>query len=194
MIKEYALREAMRLELKLSREKPARAFWPKPVLTEHQWEAHQLLRERLLPDRWQLFAGSLLSHFFNPDDFSHDRNLYLLVKSTSVLFAVATNAPECRAVLIVLAQSNTAVEAFLDKEEVHWMRYATQLSPEEFVDSVGIALRDGSRNMIGTRKPINDSENKAAQGFRTGRMIDQIRVHNLEQYLENGIRPCSESQ
>ena len=187
MTKEYALREAMRLDWKLSREKPARLFWPKPVLTEHQWEAHRLLSERLSPDRWHLFAGSLLSHFFNPDDFAHDRNLYQLVKSTPVLFVVATKAPDCRAVLIILAQSNTTVEAFLDKEEVHWMRYATQLSPEEFVDHVGLALRDGSGKVIGNREPINDSENKAAQGFRTGRMIDQIKVHDLEQYLEEGI-------
>ena len=105
----------MRLDEKLSREKPARMFWPKPVLNELQWEVHRLLRERLLPDRWQLFAGSLLNHFFNPDDFKHDRNLYSLVKSTPVLFAVATEAPQCRAVLIILAQSNKAVEAFLDQ-------------------------------------------------------------------------------
>lgn len=187
MNKQYAFREAMRLDEKRTREKPARMFWPKPVLTEPQWDVYQLLRERFSPERWQIFAGSLLNHFFNPDDFKYDRNLYTLIKSTPVLFAVATAAPQCRAVLIILEQSNTTIEAFLDLEEVHWMRYPTQLNPAEFVDQVGIALRNGSRNMVGTRTPISDSENKSADAFRTGRMIDQIKVHNLDQYLEAGI-------
>ena len=67
------------------------------------------------------------------------------------------------------------------------MRYSTLLNPQEIADQVGVALRYGSRSMIGTRTPINDSENKAAHAFRTGRMIDQIKVHNLAQYLEAGI-------
>jgi hypothetical protein len=177
----------MRLDEKLSREKPIRVFWPKPVLTEPQWEIYQLLRERFLPGRWQLFAGSLLSHFFDPDDFKHDQHRYSLVKRTPVLFAVATEAPECRAVLIILAQPNVTVEAFLTEESVHWMLLATQLNSDEFVDQVSVALLNGSRKPIGTRTPISDSENKSAHAVRTGRMIDRIRVHNLEQYLENGI-------
>ena len=161
---------------------PPKLLWPKLVLNEHQWELHGLLRERLAPDRWQVFAGSLLNHFFDPERYVGSAKW--LVKSSPVLLAVATNAPYCRAVLIILARSNSEVEAFLDNQKVHWVRYAAHLSPRELADQTCIALRDRASTTIGTRTPISDSEKKVADGFRTGRMIDLIKVHNLEQYLE----------
>lgn len=95
------------------------------VLDEKQWEIDRLVRQRLFANRWELFAGVCLSAFFDPLTEKYlklrngDRDL---VPTSSILLAVATVQPFCRAVLLAIESGQPRLEAFLNREQAHWIR------------------------------------------------------------------------
>ncbi len=175
---------------RMVRNTPASSYMPTPVLDERQWEIDRLLREKLPAEKWALFVGTGLSAFFEPMEYGAgiggNRDL---VFATSALFTVATPPPLSDAILMVIEPGQPRLEAFLDKESVHWIRYAPLLSPKEFADQIQAAVVQGAQSKIGARSKINLSEFQVARALMKHTMFEYETRANVQAYVDSGISP-----
>lgn len=175
MKNQNTLRDEMRRVEQIYRTMTADEFMASPVLDEKQWEIDRLVRQRLSAKEWNLFAGVCLSAFFDPltEKYSNgrkgDRDLVL---TSSILFAVATVQPFCRAVLMVIESGQPRLEAFLDREEARWIRYAPLLNPSEFAEQMVAAVEHGDQIQIGQREKVNASELQVWRGLINGGLYE----------------------
>lgn len=139
---------------KLVREMDARQFTPTPVLNEHQWKVHYLLKRNLQNDHLDVLVGVGLSGFVDPS--GHPR--YIDVLENSVLFAVVTEPPKCSVVLLILDCNDQVIETILKEQGIKSIRYAPLISAEEFSAQVTSFIPTlDTVNKVG-RTPINLSE------------------------------------
>lgn len=181
MKKEHSFRDEMRTMEQTVRHTPVSEFMATPVLDENQWEIDRLIRNKLPAAKWNLFAGTCLSAFFNPEEQKYlerrngDRDL---IFRSSILFTVTTGQPFCRPVLMVIESGQPKLEAFLDREQVHWLRYAPLLSPSEFAEQVTNAVKQGEKVEVGQRCKVNESELKVWRGLKNNGLFEL--ENNLE--------------
>lgn len=175
MKKEHIFRDEMGTMEQTVRDTAAREFLATPVLDENQWEIDRLVRNKLPAARWNLFAGTCLSAFFNPEEQKYldrrngDRDL---IYRSSILFTVTTGQPFCRAVLMVIESGQPKLEAFLGREQVRWLRYAPLVSPGEFAEQVTDAVEQSDKSKIGQREPVNASERKVWLGLKNNGLFE----------------------
>lgn len=139
---------------KLVRELDARRFTPTPVLNEHQWKVHYLLKRDLQNDQLDVLVGVGLSSFVDPS--GHPK--YVEVLENSVLFAVVTEPPKCSVVLLILDRNEQVVETILKEQGIKSICYAPLISAEEFSTQVTSLIPTLDTVNKAGRKPINLSE------------------------------------
>ena len=180
MKKDHSFRDEIRTMEQAVRNTPAIEFMATPVLDENQWEIDRLIRGNLPAATWNLFSGTCLSAFFDPEDkkyldCSGDRDL--IFRST-ILFTVTTRQPFCHAVLMVIEPGQPELEAFLNWEGARWLRYASLQSPSEFANQVTDAAKQGEQSKIGQRKKVDESEFKVWRGLKNNGLYELER--NIE--------------
>lgn len=161
---------------KLVREMDARQFTPTPVLNEHQWKVHYLLKRSLQNDHFEVLVGVCLSAFVNPS--GHSR--YVDVLENSALFAVVTEPPRCSVVLLILDRNAQVIETILEEQGIKSIRYAPLIGAEEFSAQVTSLIPTlDTVNKAGTT-PINFSELSVRKLIVRDSLLDLDRHKDLQ--------------
>lgn len=156
---------------------PPADYLPSPVLSEKQWEIYALLRRRLPSDSAQVFCGSRLTAFFDPESPQYDSHQRSVIFGSSVIFGIATNPPFARPIVLVIEPGQPALERFLSGENLPWILYS------EVVDSMGLVdhIEANSRHaaLLRDRHPINYPEDDVAKALRHDAFVELERHQSL---------------